>query len=231
MEGLEIRKLVALEDRHWWYRERRAVLAKRIRRLRPGLALDIGAAGGGNTCVLQAAGWQTIALEYGQDGAEVAHERGLSVVRADARRLPVKSDSADLVISFDVLEHIVEDNVAAAEMCRALRPGGVAIIAVPCDPKLWSLHDVAVSHARRYTRDALVSVMKEGGFEVDKVWSWNVLLRPVAAWRRKKLNGSDLDNLNPVVNSALTAIIAVERYLPVKSLPGVSLMMMAHKPA
>ena len=231
MEGLEIRKLVALEERHWWYRERRGILAKRIRGLRPGLALDIGAAGGGNTRVLQAAGWRTIALEYGQDGAEVSHERGLSVARADARSLPIKSGAADLVISFDVLEHIVEDYVATAEMCRVLRPGGVAIIAVPCDPKLWSPHDVAVSHVRRYTRDALVGVVKEGGFEVDKVWSWNVLLRPVAAWRRRKLNGSDLDNLKPMVNSALTAIIAVERYLPVKSLPGVSLMMVARKPA
>jgi SAM-dependent methyltransferase len=231
MEGLEIRKLVALEDQHWWYRERRAILAKRIRRLRPGLALDIGAAGGGNTRVLQAAGWRTIALEYGQDGAEVAHERGLSVARADACSLPVKTGTADLVISFDVLEHIVEDYVATAEMCRVLRPGGVAIIAVPCDPKLWSPHDVAVSHVRRYTRDALVGLVKKGGFEVDTVWSWNVLLRPVAAWRRKKLNGSDLDSLNPMVNSVLTAIVAVERYLPVKSLPGVSLMMVAHKPA
>jgi hypothetical protein len=58
--------------------------------------------------------------------------------------------------------------------------------------------------------------------------SWNVLLRPVVAMRRKKSSGSDLDDLHPVVNSALTAIITAERYLPVKQLPGVSLLVTAH---
>ena len=41
-------------------------------------------------------------------------------------------------------------------------------------------------------------------------------LRPVVAMRRKKSSGSDLDDLHPVVNTALTAIITAERYLPVK---------------
>jgi SAM-dependent methyltransferase len=233
MEGGEIRKLVALEDRHWWYRERRAVLARLIKKVerRSGLALDVGAAGGGNTRVLRDAGWRAVAVEYGLDGAEVAHERGLSVIRGDARSLPLASAQADLVVSFDVLEHITEDDEAAAEMRRVLRPGGTAIIAVPCDPKLWSPHDVALSHVRRYTRPGLVGVMEKAGFDVQRVWSWNVLLRPVAAWRRKNVtSGCDLDNLSPLVNAGLTSIVTLERYLPVKSLPGVSLMLLAHRP-
>lgn len=233
VEGGEIRKLVALEDAHWWYRERRAVLSRLIKKVErtSGIALDVGAAGGGNTRVLRDGGWHALAVEYGVDGAEVAHERGLSVVRGDARRLPFATAKADLVVSFDVLEHIVEDDEAAAEMWRVLRPGGTAIIAVPCDPKLWSPHDVALSHVRRYTLPGLVGVMEKAGFDVERVWSWNVLLRPVAAWRRKRVTtGCDLEGLNPLVNAALTLIVMLERYLPVKSLPGISLMLIGRRP-
>ncbi|MEV0720519.1 class I SAM-dependent methyltransferase [Asanoa sp. NPDC050611] len=231
MEATEIRKLAALEDRHWWYAERRALLARALRGLgAPGAALDIGAAGGGNTRVLRAHGWRPVALEYSAEGAEVARERGLSVMRADGRHLPVGSGALDLVTAFDVLEHIDEDHEAAAEIRRVLRPGGTALIAVPADMKLWSAHDVAVGHVRRYDRAGLRDVVKKAGLVVDELWSWNVLLRPVAAWRRRRSTGSDLDDIAAPVNLGLRAVVAAERYLPVKSLPGVSLMLRAHRP-
>src|SRR3712207_1943344 len=84
VEGTEVRKLTELEDRHWWYRERRALLARAIRDLPPGDALGVGAAGGGNTRVLLSAGWRAAALEFGADGAQVCHERGIPVLRGDA---------------------------------------------------------------------------------------------------------------------------------------------------
>lgn len=231
MEATEIRKLAALEDTHWWYRERRALVARALRKVgEPGVALDVGAAGGGNSRVLRAHGWRPLALDYSESGAEVAKERGLDVVRADARFLPIRSRSVDLVLAFDILEHIVEDVDAASEFLRVLRPGRSALIAVPCDPRLWSAHDEAVDHVRRYTRRTLLETLCKAGFVVDDLWSWNVLLRPVAAMLRKRSTGSDLEDVNPVVSLGLTAIIAAERYLPVKSLPGVSLMMRAHKP-
>ena len=228
MESTEVRKLAALEDTHWWYRERRHLLAKALAGVTPGRALDIGAAGGGNTRVLRDLGWTPVAMEYGPDGAEVAHERGLAAVRADARYLPLADGSLTLVVAFDILEHIEEDDLAVAEIRRVLRPDGTLLIAVPADPRLWSDHDVAVDHVRRYTRESLSEVLQRGGFEIARMTSWNVLLRPVVAMRRKKSSGSDLDDLHPVVNTALTAIITAERYLPVKQLPGVSLLVTAH---
>ncbi len=227
MEGTEVRKLAALEDTHWWYRERRHLLARALDGLRPGDALDIGAAGGGNTRVLRERGWRPVALEYGPEGAEVAHERGLLTLRADATRLPIDDAALDLVVAFDILEHIEDDDLAVREVARILRPEGTFLVAVPADPRLWSAHDVAVDHVRRYTRETLSSVLHRGGFEVVDMTSWNVLLRPVVALRRKKASGSDLDDLHPVVNSGLRAIITAERYLPVKRLPGVSLLVTA----
>jgi SAM-dependent methyltransferase len=231
MEATELRTLVEVEDRHWWYAERRNILARELRRLpAPGRALDIGAAGGGNTRVLLGHGWQPVALEFAPTAALVARERGIDVVRADARELPVRTGSMDLVTAFDILEHIEEDYLAAAEITRVLRPGGTALIAVPADMALWSAHDTAVGHVRRYTRETLADVIVKGGLVIEDMWSWNVLLRPLASLRRKFSSGSDLGTVNPLVNTSLKAIVTAERYLPVKSLPGVSLVLRARRP-
>jgi SAM-dependent methyltransferase len=231
METTELRLLTSVEDRHWWYRERRAILRRVLRRLSAaGRALDIGAAGGGNTRVLREHGWQAIALEYSDYAASVARSRGIPVVRGDARELPVGSASVGLVTAFDVLEHIDEDYLAAAEIARVLQPGGTALIAVPCDMALWSAHDDAVGHVRRYSRPELASLIEKGGLAIDSMWSWNVLLRPAVALRRRSSAGSDLAEVPPVANGLLTAVIAAERYLPVKSWPGVSLLVRARRP-
>jgi SAM-dependent methyltransferase len=229
MEGTEVRKLAQLEDTHWWYRERRHLLAQQLRGLVPGRALDSGAAGGGNTRVLRNHGWDAVALEYGAEGAAVAHERGLATVRGDATRLPLADASLDLVVAFDVLEHIPDDEAAVAEVHRVLKPGATYLVAVPADPRLWSAHDVAVDHVRRYTRPQLLALLERGGFRIDSVRSWNVLLRPVVALRRRTSNGSDLEELSPVVNLGLRAIITAERYLPVDRWPGVSLLVRAER--
>ncbi len=134
MEATEVRKLTALEDRHWWYRERRRLLARSVADLTPGTALDVGAAGGGNTRVLQKLGWQVSALEFGADGAEVCAERSIPVVRGDATKLPIAPGSLDLVVAFDVLEHLEDDKAAAAGVFEALKPGGTFLVAVPAIP-------------------------------------------------------------------------------------------------
>lgn len=223
MEAGEVRKLAALEDTHWWYRERRHILRSAVKDMTPGTALDIGAAGGGNTRVLRDLGWNAIPLEYGSDGAEVAAERGLAVIRADATRLPIADGALDLVTAFDVLEHLADDEGCVAEVMRVLRPHGRFLVAVPCDPKLWSEHDVAVDHLRRYTRETLTALLDRPGLELRSLWSWNVLLRPVVALRRRSSTGSDLEDMHPLVNAGLRAVVTAERHLPVRALPGVTL--------
>jgi SAM-dependent methyltransferase len=231
MEAAELRTLAAVEDRHWWYKERRNLLARQLRHLSgPGLALDIGAAAGGNTRVLREFGWRPVALEYAPAPARIARERGVDVVRGDARELPVRTASMGLVTAFDVLEHIEEDYLAAAEITRVLRPGGTALISVPADMALWSAHDEAVGHVRRYTRQTLTAVIVKAGLVVEDLRAWNVLLRPVVRLRRRSSTGSDLDYVNPLLHTGLMAVIAAERYLPLKSLPGVTLFLRARRP-
>jgi SAM-dependent methyltransferase len=228
VDAAEIDKLARLEQRHWWYAERRAVLHRILRDRRTGgWAVDIGAAAGGNTRVLQTLGWSPLALEYSEIGAELARSRGLRVSRADAHDLPLQDGSMGVVTALDVLEHLKDDDRAARELRRVLRPDGFLVVAVPADPALWSAHDDAVGHLRRYTGESLCALLTGAGFDIQRMWSWNVLLRPLAVLRRRKSAGSDLDELSAVLNAGLRAVVALERVLPVGRRRGVSLFAIA----
>ncbi|KAA1417854.1 class I SAM-dependent methyltransferase [Nocardioides humilatus] len=232
MDDEEIAKSAALEERHWWYAERRAMVRRTVATWPAGRALDVGCGGGGNTAVLRDAGWSVTGLEYSPAGAQAAASRGLDVVRGDATRLPFADATFDLVMSTDVWEHIEDDRLIASEAARVLRPGGRLLVAVPCSMKLWSGHDVALGHFRRYERDELDRLVTGAGLEVVDLWSWNVLLRPVVRARRRKKSEaeSEMEHVNPVLNAGLRSAVALERVLPLRRLPGVSLVVSARKP-
>ena len=219
--------MAAIEEGHWWFRERRHIIARAIAGLTPSTALDIGAGAGGNTRELEAAGWQATALEFSDAGVELARARGLEVVQGDARDMPFPDDSFGLAVAYDVLEHIKEDDQVVAEIARVVRPGGKVLIAVSAYPRLWSPHDEAVGHVRRYTRPELVALFDGPRFEINAVRSWNVLLRPVVARRRKQVEDFDLAPLPKVLNEALALFIKAERRLPLANRNGVSLMLEA----
>src|SRR5690606_14588702 len=61
---------------------------------------------------------------------------------------------ADLVLLADVLEHVDDDAGALRWLLDALSPGAHALITVPAGPELWSAHDVALGHRRRYTPES-----------------------------------------------------------------------------
>lgn len=230
MDEDEIRKSAALEQRHWWYAERRALVRRLVSPLPAGRALDVGCGGGGNTAVLRDLGWSVTGLEYSPAAATLAASRGLPIVRGDARVLPFRDESFDLVQSTDMWEHIDDDRAVASETARVLRRGGRLLVAVPCSMKLWSGHDVALGHVRRYEKDELVALVRGAGLEVLDVRSWNVLLRPVVRMRRRSNTGdSEMEEVQPLLNAALRGVVATERVLPVHRLPGVSLVVQAVK--
>lgn len=233
MDEDEIRKSASLEERHWWYAGRRALIRRKLRGLRPGRALDVGAGSGGNAAVLRELGWDVSALEFSPAAAELCAGRGIPVVRADARALPFPDASFDLVMSTDLWEHVDDDRTVAAEAFRVLRPGGALLLAVPSGMDLWSGHDLALGHVRRYERDELLTLVRGAGFDVLDVGGWNVLLRPVVRLRRRTQveSASEMEHVHPVVNTALRAVVAVESVLPVERRRGVSLVLRAVKPA
>lgn len=231
MDEQEIRKSAALENRHWWYAGRRDVVRDRVRGLTPGRAVDVGSGSGGNSQVLADLGWTVTALEHSPAAADLAAARGLDVVRGDARALPFPDETFDLVMSTDVWEHIAEDVTVAQEAFRVCRPGGHLLVAVPAGMDLWSGHDVALGHVRRYERDQLVALVEQAGFVVQDTMGWNVLLRPVARTRRRtNTSESEMAEINSLLNFALRTIVRIESWLPVRRFRGISLVLRATRP-
>ena len=224
---------------HWWFRGRLAVLLACLRRTLPPRRLRLLELGCGSGEVLAALGefGQAVGMEPHPDLAATARGRGLDV---RVGRLPddlgVPPRWADVVLLLDVIEHLDDDRSALMAASRALRKGGTLVVTVPALPWLWSPHDVALGHRRRYTAHALRDVAVRAGLRVARVTYFNTLLFPgIVAARLLKRGyrgrGHDLDESPPYLNAPLERLFALERHLvPRYTLPfGSSLLMFARR--
>lgn len=182
--------MVRLEREHWWFVGRARILRAlvedecrrrggRVRRL-----VDVGSGTGALLAELGAVADEAIGVESDAVPLEIGRSRGLDVREATAERLPFEGASVDLVTAFDVLEHVPDDEAAAGELRRVLRPGGTAIVTVPAYRWLWSGHDVVHGHRRRYTRKTLVRTLRRAGLEPRRVGYFNAFLLPLAVAAR-----------------------------------------------
>jgi len=232
---------VHLEEdrRHWYFRARLAVLLAVLRReiaRRPARVVELGC-GSGN--VLEALG------EFGEALGVEADERLVAAARAaglDVRRgslphdVPVPTGSADAVLLLDVIEHVDDDVAALGAARRLLRPGGLLLVTVPAHPWLWSAHDVALGHRRRYTARGLRRTVEAAGLRVVRTSHFNTVLFPAIAAVRivKRAAGSgghDLRRPPAPVNRLLERCFALERHVvPRASLPfGASLLLVGRR--
>ncbi|RFS86258.1 class I SAM-dependent methyltransferase [Actinomadura spongiicola] len=233
MDTIELRRIARIENDNWWYRERREILSAELLRFSvPGAAVDIGAAAGGASRVLAEHGWEATAIDLNPAAVALARARGVDAYEGDARYLPLQSSRFDLALALDVLAHVEDDERAAAEITRVLRPGGTALVSVPCDMALWSAHDVALGRVRRYTRRAFVELVEGAGLVLERVWSRGVLLRPFQRrLRHRTVRREDLAPLHPLVNEALRLTAVLERRLPIcGGRPGTTLLARARRP-
>lgn len=238
MQAAEYDLMAQVEERHWWFQARLSVVRSVLKRyVPPGRGLDCSCGTGMTLRRLP---------QYVQIGADLAapalmHCRasGLkTVMQASLTRLPVADAALDLVTCLDTLEHIEDDAAALAEVFRVLKPGGHALFTVPAHPFLFSGHDRALHHVRRYRKIELMRRVDEAGFLVDRASYINCALFPLVALVRKLRpdKGETHSDTEKVpfgpVNWALYLSFALERFpLAVMDLPwGVSLLCLARKP-
>lgn len=80
---------------------------------------------------LAKSGGRLFGLEYDFERSLEASQRNPGIINAAGENLPYPSEVFDLILSHEVLEHVVDDARALAEMARVLRPGGRMVIFVP----------------------------------------------------------------------------------------------------
>jgi SAM-dependent methyltransferase len=171
------------EATHWWFRARRAVLLEVLASLRPagGRLLDVGC---GTGYFLEAAlrRYEAWGIDASEQAVAYCHRRGLEHVRrAGVGQLEALGlGRFDLVTYFDVLEHLDQDVEALREAHRLLAPHGRIVATVPAYPWLWSSHDRAHHHRRRYTRETLADTFARAGLQTVTLCHFNSYLFPLA---------------------------------------------------
>ncbi len=224
------REMAETQQKHWWFRARREILARVIATLDlPSRAelLEIGAGTGGNLGMLSQYG-RVSAVEV--DGFASQYASDVSGLQVSYGCLPDQLSFADasfdLVCLFDVLEHVEDDANALKRVHQLLKPGGRAVITVPAYQWLYGAHDRAHHHFRRYTARQLYSKARDAGLRVDRSGYFNAFLFPLIAARRlqkiaaRQQDGHDAALPSRLVNGLLYGIFAAEKYIvPVALFP------------
>ncbi|HUU62661.1 MAG TPA: class I SAM-dependent methyltransferase [Dehalococcoidia bacterium] len=236
MEIAEYEKMYHFEEKYWWWIGKRelikGIIDKFILKLDSGAILDVGCGTGMNLKYLEDYG-AVIGLDSSKEALDFCKIRGdKNLILGDAERLPFEDDAFDLITALDLLEHI-DDDKALKGFHRVLKPNSPLVLTVPAWSFLWSRHDEALHHKRRYSKGHLRDIMEANGFLIEKLSYWNFFLfLPIVAMRlmkRRSINQkveTDVEELPATINRLLTFILRTESYLiPHVNLPiGISLM-------
>ena len=237
-------RLAVIEQGHFWFRARNNLIQWALGKYFPN-AESFFEIGCGTGYVLAGIrenfpGMRLVGSDIFTDGLVFARARlpGVELYQMDARRIFLESEF-DVVGAFDVVEHLVEDERALAQMFNAARPGGGLLVTVPQQRYLWSASDQFAMHQRRYSRAELRAKVRRAGFEIERITSFNSLLLPLMIWSRmQQKRNSHLQpwrelEISPALNKALESILTIERSMITKgvSFPvGGSLLLIGRKP-
>jgi SAM-dependent methyltransferase len=246
MDERLMKVMLEVDEHHWWYRGRRVIIHTELDRLAlpfPAMVLDAGCGSGRTMAELVRFG-EVRGVELDPEAAELARSRGHGEVETGRlEELPWGPDTFDLIVCLDVIEHTPDDRLTLRSLRRVCKPGGWLLVTVPAYQALWSLHDKANHHYRRYSRRTLRAAALQAGWRVHRMTSFNSLLLPPAAvvrlaqrQRGKRTDGTYTPELNlgpRWLNGILEQPLRVEaRWLAHgHTLPaGLSLMALLHNP-
>ena len=189
MERAVFDRMAELDQDHWWFLARRRILKTLIERVvqPPAEAriLEVGCGTGHNLAMLTSFGTLE-ASELDQCARAVAQTRFSGKV--EEAKLPDLSmfqrNGYDLIALLDVLEHVPDDLASLRSIHRRLKPGGALLMTVPANPWMWSAHDKAHHHYRRYTKVQLEELFLRSGLEIELLSYFNSLLFPLIAAAR-----------------------------------------------
>ena len=223
MERIVYQQMAELDQRHWWYRARRRIIADLIRReVRPpanAQILELGCGTGHNLAMLSGFG-HVEGLELDEEARALSEKRlGRKIMSAPLPELAgVPDHNYDLIGAFDVIEHIDDDRAALASIATKLKPGARFIMTVPAHQWMWTAHDVANHHKRRYSKSGLRTLIENSPLKLERLGYFNTLLFPLAVAERtaSKLRGKNNGDVSlppAPLNSLLEKIFAAERHL------------------
>ena len=214
-----------IEQRHWWFLGRRAIMRRLVHRVASpsgqSTVVDIGCGTGGNIAALSN-DYRCVGIDPSERGIESARSRfpGVEFICGHAPGdLGETCEMADVLLLMDVIEHVPDDFWLVSQLLSAMKPGAHLVIAVPADESLWSRHDESFGHYRRYDRARLERVWQGLAVTTRLVSHYNARLYPLIKLIRQVNQrrgassgqaGTDFNIPPRLMNSALCQIFSGE---------------------
>lgn len=186
----------SIEDRHWWFAARRRILRALVDEIAGGRRLrivDVGCSTGGNAGSLADA-HDVLGFDASETAIRIARTKFPKArfeVATNLAPILTQARTADLVLLMDVIEHVEDDFHLVSSIAAELRPDAHILVTVPAHPELWSEHDVASQHWRRYTESRLVRVWRDMPLDARIVTPCNALLAPLVRVARRLRGGKE----------------------------------------
>lgn len=174
------KKYHEVEADNWWFVSRRKYLLDLLQNApKDSLVLDIGCSSGIFLMDLERLGFKKENL-FGIDISEkaIANCKKNGIENAfvmDAQNI-LLAEKFDIIVASDCLEHLQNDSVALKNWCELTKKGGVLYVFVPAFQSLWSQHDEANMHYRRYTNKELKDKLIGENLTILKSSYWNFFL-------------------------------------------------------
>ena len=216
-----------IEQHHWWFVARRKILASLVEAVLPPspttTIVDVGCGTGANLASL-AERYDCVGIDTSSHAIRLArtHFPRVRFVHGTAPRdLNGVLDHTRMVLLTDVLEHVSDDFAMLSQLLAATQPGTYFLLTVPAELSLWSEHDQAFGHYRRYDLARFRQLWS--GLAVRQVFAsyYNSRLYPAVKlarlWSRRRgrargVAGTDFAMPNRLTNAALAHCFGGERH-------------------
>jgi ubiquinone/menaquinone biosynthesis C-methylase UbiE len=224
----EYKRNYELEQNYWWFVGVRAMvrnlLSLSVEHDRLGKVLDVGCGTGALLDQLQSCSEELWGVDLSSEALKYCSLRGhKNLILADANNTPFPSAYFDVITAIGVIEHLDDDDAFLNEMRRLLKPNGTLIMLTSSFPYLWSMHDTANGHKRRYYLRQLNRRINEIGFKTVQFSHLNFFLFPIIAIilvLHRWIYGLESDNANRImpnpprtVNAILIWVLLLETSL------------------
>jgi SAM-dependent methyltransferase len=167
------RTVPGLAEENYWFRRHEVVYERLASLCADRDVLEAGCGEGYGADLLADVANTVIGLDY--DDSAVAHVRA-RYPRVDMRHgnlaeLPLADAAVDVVVNFQVIEHLWDQGQFVAECLRVLRPGGVLLISTPNRITFSPGRDTPINpfHTRELNATELSELLSGQGFSVESM--------------------------------------------------------------
>ena len=165
------RTVPGLAEENYWFRRHEVVYQQLAPRCAGRDVLEAGCGEGYGADLIAGVARRVTGLDY--DESAVAHVRAryprVDMHHGNLAELPLADESVDVVVNFQVIEHLWDQGKFVGECRRVLRPGGVLLMSTPNRITFSPGRDTPLNpfHTRELNAQELTELLVDAGFAVE----------------------------------------------------------------